>query len=194
MRTVKKKNHLYFYVPNCRKIIINVMKVWGVTPRFLSSAPLSPRFRFKRAFEPSLPSFRARLWALTSFSSAPFSPRFLSSTPSLPFKRPFEPSLSFQAPLWALASFSSSPESPRFLYERAFEPSYLFERDFEPSHPFECIIEPSRPFKCTFEPSFFFFFFTWVGHPSQWDPFFFYLGRSPITMRPLLYIYIYIYI
>jgi hypothetical protein len=30
MRTVKK-NHLYFYVPNRRKIIINVMKVWGVT-------------------------------------------------------------------------------------------------------------------------------------------------------------------
>jgi len=28
--------------------------------------------------------------------------------------------------------------------------------------------------------------FTWVGHPSQWDPFFFYLGRSLITMRLLV--------
>jgi hypothetical protein len=30
--------------------------------------------------------------------------------------------------------------------------------------------------------------FTWVGHPLQWDPFFVFshLGRSLITMRPLL--------
>jgi hypothetical protein len=30
---------------------------------------------------------------------------------------------------------------------------------------------------------------TWVSHPIQWDPFFFYLGRSPITMRPFLCIF-----
>jgi len=46
-------------------------------------------------------------------------------------------------------------------FERAFEPSFPIERDFEPSLPFER----------AFEPSFSFFFFTWVGHPLQWDPF-----------------------
>jgi hypothetical protein len=120
---------------------------------------LSPCFPFERAFEPSS-SFRARLWALVFFSSTPLSPRFPSSAPLSPcllFEHAFEPSLSFRARLWAL------------------------------DHSLECTFEPSHSFECAFEPSFS-LFFTWVGHPSQRDPFFvfFLLGRSPITMRPLL--------
>ena len=124
-----------------------------------SERAFEPSLHFERAFEPLLP-FRARLWALVFFSSTPLSPRFPSSAPLSPcllFKHAFEPSLSFRARLWAL------------------------------DHSLECTFEPSHSFECAFEPSFS-LFFTWVGHPSQRDPFFvfFHLGRSPITMRPLL--------
>jgi hypothetical protein len=106
------------------------------SPYLLSSAPLSPRLPFERAFEPSLPS------------SASLSPRLL-------FERAFEPLFSFWVRLGALAFFHfflSAPLSPRFLSSA-------------PSSP--------RPFFWVrLRALIFLFFFNWVGHSSQWDPFF----------------------
>ena len=65
--------------------------------------------------------------------------------------------------------FFSAPLSPRFLSSAPSSP-----RPFFWVH-FRALIFLSS-------------FFTWIGHPSHWDPFFvfFHLGRSPITIRPLL--------
>jgi hypothetical protein len=139
---------------------------------------------FKRTFEPSL-SFQARLWALASFlSSAPLSSYFL-------FKRAFQPSLpfehalaSFQAPLWAIAFFSSAPLSPRLLFELAWEPSLSLRARLRALVSFRARLRALASF--------------WVHHralTSFWVHlraliflFLFYLGRSPITMRPFLFL------
>jgi len=138
---------------------------------YLLSVRLRALSPFKCAFEPLIIIFRA-LSSPYLLSSAPLSPRLPSSaplSPRLPFERAFEPSLP-----------SSAPLSPRLLFERAFEPLFSFRARLRAL---------DHSFECTFEPSFSFLsFFTWVGHPSHWDPFFvfFHLGRSPITIRPLL--------
>jgi hypothetical protein len=101
-----------------------------------------------------------------------------------PFKRAFKLSLLFERVF-----------EPSLPSERAFEPSLPYERAFKPSLPFERTFKPStillsapssphllrvrlwaldHPFKCAFEPSF---------------SFFFYLCRSPITMKPFLCIF-----
>jgi hypothetical protein len=101
-----------------------------------------------------------------------------------PFKRAFKLSLLFERVF-----------EPSLPSERAFEPSLPYERAFKPSLPFERTFKPStillsapssphllrvrlwaldHPFKCAFEPSF---------------SFFFYLCRSPITMKLFLCIF-----
>jgi hypothetical protein len=122
------------------------------SPHLFSSAP-SALPLFECAFEPSIiqsnafpnpTSFRERLRALTSFSSAHSSPHL----------------------------FSSSPSSPHLLFECSFEPPYWGQCIFKPYH-----VIPVR------------LSFSWVGYPLQWDPSFFYLGRSPIAMRPFLHFF-----
>jgi hypothetical protein len=65
----------------------------------------------------TLPPFRVRRWALTSFFSAPLSPRFLLSAPLSThlLGSVFYNPTSFWVRLWALTFFLSSPLSPRFL-------------------------------------------------------------------------------
>jgi hypothetical protein len=80
------------------------------------------------------------------------------SSPLSPSKRAFEPYL-----------LPNALSSPRFS-SSAFEPSLSSSSAFEHSLSSSSAFEPSHSFECAFEPSFSFF----------------YLGRSPITMRPLL--------
>jgi hypothetical protein len=153
------------------------------SPYLLSSAP-SSLISFKWAFEPSIIIFSVSL-SPHLFSSAPLSPwpskvvRFLT----LPlfwvrlraltsFERAFEPSLHFERAF-----------EPSLFLERAFEPSLHFKHAFEPSLFLERAFEPSLHFERAFEPS-----TILLSAPSSPHfPFSFYLGRSPITMRPFLF-------
>ena len=161
---------------------------------YLLSVRLRALSPFKCAFEPLIIIFRA-LSSPYLLSSAPLSPRLPSSaplSPRLPFERAFEPSLP-----------SSAPLSPRLLFERAFEPlfsflvrlgalaffHFFFSAPLSPRFLSSAPSSP-RPFFWVHFRALIFLssFFTWIGHPSHWDPFFvfFHLGRSPITIRPLL--------
>jgi len=78
-------------------------------------------------------------------------------------------------PLTILLSVSSSPH---LFSSLPSSPHLLFECSFEPPSWGQCIFEPYHVIFVRLS------FSTWIGHPLQWDPF---LGRSPITMRPLLF-------
>jgi hypothetical protein len=97
-------------------------------------------------------------------SSAPLSPRFPSSVPSsprLPSSAPLSPRFSSSAPLSPRFLPSSAPLSPRFPSSAPLSPHFL------PRVPLSTCFS----FGCAFEPLIFLFFYTWVGHPSQWDHF-----------------------
>ena len=143
---------------------------------------------FECVFVPS-PPFRVCRWALTSFSSAPLSPHFLLSallshhllgsafsnptsfssaslSPRFLLSVPLSPHFLFQVRLWALTFFFSAPLSPHLLGSPFSNPTSFRVRLWA-------------------SPSFF-----WVGHSLQCDhsSCFFYLGRSPITMRLFLHL------
>jgi len=71
-------------------------------------------------------------------------------------------------------------------FERTFEPSLPVERDFEPSLPFERAFEPSTILLSASSSPHFPFSFYLGRSPIIMRPFlsFFYFGRSPITIRP----------
>ena len=129
-------------------------------PSFLFERAFEPSHFLKRAFEPPLPFERAfEPSHFLKHACEPSLPVECAFESSFPFERAFEPS-----------HFLKHACEPSLLVECAFESSFPFERAFEPSHFLKHTCEPSLPFERAFEPSFSFFFF--------------YLGRSPITMRP----------
>jgi hypothetical protein len=142
------------------------------SPHFLSSAPSSP-----------WPYKVVRFLTLPPFSRASLSPYLLLSAPSSPHL--------FRARLWALAFLFEGDFKPSHFLKHACEPSLPIEPAFEPSHFLKHVFEPSLSFERAFEPS-----TILLSAPSSLHfPFsFFYLSRSPLTMRSFIYIYIYIYI
>ena len=91
---------------------------------------------------------------------------------------------SFRARLWALTSFRAHLRALDHSFKCAFEPSPPFECTFESSLPSSAPSSPWPSFWVRLRALIFLSLFTWVGHPSRGDPFFFYLGRSPIIIRP----------
>jgi len=156
----------------CLIIIFRVLS----SPYLLSSAP-SSLISFKCAFEPSIIIF-----------STPSSPHLLSSAPLSPWPSKVVRFLTlplFRVRLRALTSFEHAFELS-LPVECNFEPSLFLECAFEPSLYFKRAFEPSLPFERAFEPS-----TILLSAPSSPHfPFSFYLGRSPITMRPFLFLFL----
>jgi hypothetical protein len=142
-----------------------------LSPHFLLSAPLSPH-HFGSVFS-NPTSFWVRIWALTpSYFEHAFKPSHLlilsvPLSPHFHFECVFEPSPLFRVRCWAIASF----------WVRLWALTSWVVR---------CLTLP--PFECAFElsPS------NFLGRLpiTIWSILhvFFYLGRSPITMRPFFHL------
>ena len=110
--------------------------------------------------------------SLWSSSSSVFEPLLL-------FERLWALAFLFER-LWALASLRA-PLSPHFFFSAPLSPHFVFERlgaltSFRVRlralyHSFECAFKLSTILLSAPSSPHFLLFFTWVGHPSQWDHF-----------------------
>jgi len=161
------------------------------SPYLLLSAPSSLWALFLERFQ-ALIFFQVRLQALSPFKcafepltiqgSAFRNPTFLSSAPSSPhlfrarlwapasFRARLWDLASCRARLWALASYQARLWALVSLRARLWALAFSQARLWALASFRARLWALNHLFKCAFEPSFS-FFFTWVGHPSQWDPF-----------------------